>query len=223
MSTAIVIPARMKSTRFPGKPLIDMDNRPLIRRCFDICQSFGYDTYVLTDSQEIADVITKSNVIWTSPDCTDGTDRCLSVIGDKLHYDKYINVQGDTSNPNIAVIKAIEKALDDHYVIQAHKKMTPEGQADPTVCKMVQTNNVVHWYVRSALAYGDFSLGYHGYKIEAKKRWNAFTHYKEEKIESIEAMRWIQNNDMLKTVCCEDDGIEINEPKDYELWKKNYK
>tara|TARA_B100000927_G_C16456304_1_gene465924 strand:- start:99 stop:770 length:672 start_codon:yes stop_codon:yes gene_type:complete len=223
MSTAIVIPARMKSTRFPGKPLIDMDGRPLIRRCFDICQSFGYDTYVLTDSQEIADVITKFNVIWTSPDCTDGTDRCLSAIGDELHYDKYINVQGDTSNPNITVIKAIEKALDDHYVIQAHKKMTPEGQADPTVCKMVQTNNVVHWYVRSALAYGDFSLGYHGYTPEAKRRWNTFTHYEEEKIESIEAMRWIQNNDMIKTVCCEDDGIEINEQKDYELWKKLYK
>ena len=68
MSTAIVIPARMESTRFPGKALIDMDGRPLIRRVFDICESFGYDTYVLTDSQEIADVITKFNVIMIIPD-----------------------------------------------------------------------------------------------------------------------------------------------------------
>lgn len=223
MSTAIVIPARMESTRFPGKALIDMDGRPLIRRVFDICESFGYDTYVLTDSQEIADVITKFNVIWTSPDCTDGTDRCLSAIDNELHYDKYINVQGDTADPNIEVVKAIEKALDDHYVIQAHKKMTPTGQADPTVCKMVQTNNIVHWFVRSALTYGDFALGYHGYTPEAKKRWNTFTHYNEEKIESIEAMRWIQNNDMLKTVQVLDTGIEINTPEDYKLWKKNYK
>ena len=115
---------------------------------------------------------------------------------------------------------AIEKALDDHYVIQAHKKITPKDQADPTVCKMIQTNNVVHWYVRSELTYGDFSLGYHGYTPEAKRRWNTFTQYEEEKIESIEAMRWIQNNDMVKTVRVEDDGIEINELKDYELWKK---
>jgi 3-deoxy-manno-octulosonate cytidylyltransferase (CMP-KDO synthetase) len=224
MSTAIVIPARMKSSRFPGKALIDMNGKPLIRRVFDICQTFGYDTYVLTDSKEIADVITKFNVIMTSPDCTDGTDRCLSVIGDELHYDKYINVQGDTADPNIEVVKAIEKALDDHYVIQAHKKMTPEGQLDPTVCKMVQTNNIVHWFVRSELKYGDFALGYHGYTPEAKERWNTFTHYDEEKIEAIEAMRWIQNNDTLKTICCEDDGIEINNENDYWKWiKKNIK
>lgn len=224
MSTAIVIPARMKSSRFPGKALIDMNGKPLIRRVFDICQTFGYDTYVLTDSIEIADVITKFNVIMTSPDCTDGTDRCLSVIGDELHYDKYINVQGDTADPNIEVVKAIEKALDDHYVIQAHKKMTPQGQLDSAVCKMVQTNNIVHWFVRSELKYGDFALGYHGYTPEAKERWNTFTYYKEEKIEAIEAMRWIQNNDTLKTVCCEDDGIEINNIKDYRNWmKKNGK
>tara|TARA_B100001113_G_C21075598_1_gene607464 strand:+ start:396 stop:1079 length:684 start_codon:yes stop_codon:yes gene_type:complete len=220
MSTAIVIPARMESTRYPGKALIDMDGKPLIRRVFDICQTFGYDTYVLTDSKDIADVITKFNVIMTSPDCTDGTDRCLSVIGEELHYDKYINVQGDTADPNIEVVKAVEKALDDHYVIQAHKKMTPEGQKDPTVCKMVQTNNIVHWFVRSELSYGDFALGYHGYTPEAKERWNSFTHYEEEKIESIEAMRWIQNNDTLKTVCCEDDGIEINCMMDYWNWLK---
>lgn len=219
MSTAILIPARLKSTRFPAKALIDMDGRPLIRRVFDICKSFGYDTYVLTDSQEIVDAVGDGNAILTG-DATDGTDRCMSVIDTVLNYDKYINVQGDTADPNIEVIKAIEAALDDHYVIQAHKKMTPTGQSDPTVCKMVQTDNIVHWFVRSELSYGDFALGYHGYTSEAKKRWNKFTRYPEETIESIEAMRWIQNNDMLKTVCAEDEGIEINTPEDYELWKK---
>lgn len=220
MSTAIVIPARLKSSRFPNKALLDMNGKPLIRRVFDICQTFGYDTYVLTDSEEIADVITKFNVIMTSPDCTDGTDRCMEVIGEELHYDKYINVQGDTADPDFKVVKAIEKALDDHYVIQAHKPMTADGQANPAVNKMVQTNDVVHWFVRSALTYGDFALGYHGYTPEAKPRWNSFTQYPEEKAETIEALRWIQNGDILKTVRVEDNGIEINTPEDYELWQK---
>mgnify|MGYP006234167613 CR=1 FL=1 len=224
MSTAIVIPARLKSTRFPAKALIDMDGRPLIRRVFDICQTFGYDTYVLTDSQEIANEITKSNVIMTSEDCQNGTDRIMSVIGNELHYDKYINVQGDVANPDIAVVKAIEKALDDHYVIQAHKELKPEHQADPTVCKMIHTNGLVHWIGRSAQKYGDFALGYAGYTPEGKERWDTFTEHEIERLETMEGLRWIQNGDTLKTVRVEDPyGIEINEPKDYEHWKKLYK
>ena len=40
----------------------------------------------------------------------------------------------------------------------------------------------------------------------------------------MEAFRWIENDDKIKTVHVEDpDALEINEPKDYELWKKNYK
>ena len=224
MTTAIVIPARLKSTRFPDKMLLDFHGKPLIRRVFDICQTFGYDTYVLTDSKKIADVITKFNVIMTSEDCTNGTDRIMSVIGKELHYDKYINVQGDTADPNINVVKAIEQALDDHYVVQAHKKMTPEGQKNPTVNKMVHTNNHVHWFVRSAIEYGDFAIGYYGYTPEAKKRWDTFTEHKVEKSTAMEAFRWIENDDKIKTVHVEDpDALEINEPKDYELWKKNYK
>ncbi len=224
MSTAIVIPTRLKSTRFPGKALIDMDGRPLIRRVFDICQSFGYDTYVLTADQEIADVITKHFVIWTSPDCQNGTDRCMSVIGDELHYDKYINVQGDVANPNIDVIKACEKACDDHYVTQAHTTLRPEDQADPSIVKMIHTNGIIHWQGRGAMSYGSWGLGYYGYTPEAKKRWDTFTEYEIEKRESMEALRWIQNNDMIKTVHVDDPGaLEINEPKDYELWKKLYK
>ena len=224
MSTAIVIPTRLKSSRFPGKALIDMDGRPLIRRVFDICQSFGYDTYVLTPDKEIADVITKHFVVWTSIDCQNGTDRIMSVIGDELHYDKYINVQGDVANPNIAVVKAIEKALDDHYVIQPHTSLKPADQADPSIVKMIHTNNVIHWQGRGAMEYGSWGLGYYGYTPEAKKRWDTFTEHKVEKSMAMEAFRWIENDDKIKTVHVEDpDALEINEPKDYELWKKNYK
>ena len=222
MRTAIVIPARLKSTRFPNKMLIDMDGKPLIRRVYDICSTFGYDTYVLTDSQEIADVITKHFVIWTSPDCTNGTDRIMSAIGEELHYDKYINVQGDTPDPEIQAVKAVEKALDNHYVVQAHTKMDPKHLNDPSYCKMVHTGNHVHWYVRAAVEYGSHSLGYYGYTPEAKKRWDTFVQHGAELAESHEGLRWIENGDRLETVYVEvSNGMEINTPQEYELWKKN--
>ena len=222
MTTAILIPARMKSTRFPNKPLIDLDGKPMIKRVFDEASKFGYDTYVLTDTDDVASVIPKDNVIMTSTECTDGTDRCMSVIGNQITYDKYINVQGDNPNPELNVIQTIEKALDNHYVYQAYKKMTPDGQADPTVCKMIMTNDVVHWFCRSALTYGEFALGFHGYTQEAADIWKTLKRYPEEKSESIEALRWIQNGYKLMGVECEFDGIEINIPEDVDKWKKKY-
>lgn len=222
MTTAILIPARMKSTRFPNKPLIDLDGKPMVRRVFDEAEKFGYDTYVLTDTTDVASVIPKDNVIMTSTKCTDGTDRCISVIGKELNYDKYINVQGDNPNPTLDVVQRIEKALDTHYVYQAYKKMTPDGQANPSVCKMIMTNDVVHWFCRGALQYGDFALGFHGYTQEAADLWKTLKRYPEEKMESIEALRWIQNGYKIMGVECEFDGIEINIPADVAKWKLKY-
>ena len=158
----------------------------------------------------------------TSSDCTDGTDRCMSVIGTVLHYDNYINVQGDNPNPSLDVIKRLENALDTHYVYQAYKKMTPDGQADPTVCKMIMTNDVVHWFCRGSLNYGEFALGFHGYTQEAADIWKTMTRFPEEVIESIEALRWIQNGYKVMGVECEFDGIEINIPEDADKWRKIY-
>lgn len=221
MSTVLLIPARFESSRFHGKPLVDLAGKSLIQRCFETTMSFGYDTYVLTDSDKIANVIPSEHVIMTSAECTDGTDRCISVIGRELHYDKYINVQGDNPNPTLDAIMRVEAALDDHYVVQGYKSMTSDGQANPSVCKMIMTNEYVHWFCRGALSYGDFALGFHGYTQEAADRWRTFTQYPEEKSEKIEALRWIQNRDIVKGVRIEDyNGVEINTPEDVRTWYK---
>ena len=78
----IVIPARLKSTRLKEKMLIDIDGEPLIRYMFDRVRTMGYDTYVVTDSERIAEHITKQNVIM-SGESENGTARIASVL-DKL-------------------------------------------------------------------------------------------------------------------------------------------
>ena len=56
MKTAILIPARYASTRYPGKPLAILDGVPMIKRVYDACTASKLPTYVLTDDQRIANV-----------------------------------------------------------------------------------------------------------------------------------------------------------------------
>ena len=52
MNIAIVIPARLNSTRLKEKMLIEFDGIPLIRLVFDKCRTMGYDCFVVTDSKK---------------------------------------------------------------------------------------------------------------------------------------------------------------------------
>jgi len=54
ISTAILIPSRYGSTRFPGKPLTRLGDKTMIQRVVEACQSTGHDTFVLTDKKTIA-------------------------------------------------------------------------------------------------------------------------------------------------------------------------
>ena len=62
-STAILIPARYHSSRFPGKPLCDLGGKTMIERVYDTCLKTSLDTFVLTDDERIAEVIGAGTII----------------------------------------------------------------------------------------------------------------------------------------------------------------
>jgi len=98
MKSCIVIPARFKSTRFPGKPLAKILGKEMIIHVAEACAKAinVKDVYVLTDNDEIKNVVEKNNFncLITSKTAKTGTDRITEII-DKLDYDNFINVQGD--------------------------------------------------------------------------------------------------------------------------------
>ena len=73
-STAILIPARYGSTRFPGKPLAMLNGVPMIKRVYDACTASKIPTYVLTDHQDIYNVI-GPNCIMDNDNYENGTER----------------------------------------------------------------------------------------------------------------------------------------------------
>lgn len=112
-----VIPARYRSTRFPGKPLSDIHGKPMIVRVYEAvanCSIFDWIT-VATDDKRISDVCDENNIPWvfTSSDHPTGSDRVAEVA--RLIESKiYVNIQGDEPMLEAKVIEAaVHPLLDD--------------------------------------------------------------------------------------------------------------
>jgi 3-deoxy-manno-octulosonate cytidylyltransferase (CMP-KDO synthetase) len=103
MKTLIAIPARYASTRYPGKPLVTLrgpdGERTLIRRSWEAAVSVrGIDRVVVaTDDDRIADHARSfgAEVVMTSSDARNGTERCAEVVQQLSTFDVVVNLQGD--------------------------------------------------------------------------------------------------------------------------------
>ena len=98
MKTVIIIPARFKSSRFPGKPLTSILGKPMILWVAEICaKALPIEfVYIATDDLRIKEVVEEAgfNVVMTSKKALTGTDR-IADAANQIDADIYINVQGD--------------------------------------------------------------------------------------------------------------------------------
>ncbi len=104
MKTVILIPARYASTRYPGKPLVELRDgtgaaKSLIRRSWEAAMAVrGVDAvFVATDDARIRDAAQSfgADVIMTSETCENGTARCADALAQGLDADLVVNLQGD--------------------------------------------------------------------------------------------------------------------------------
>ena len=110
-----IIPARYSSTRFPGKPLVNIGGKTMIQRVYEQASKALPDVYVATDDQRIFDTVTAfgGKAIMTSSQHKSGTDRCYEAFT-KLEewFDVVINVQGDEPFIQPEQIKELQKCFD---------------------------------------------------------------------------------------------------------------
>lgn len=99
MKVLAIIPARYASSRFPGKPLIDIKGKSMIQRVYEQVSktTLVTDIIIATDDQRIYDVVVDfgGKVMMTDKQHQSGTSRCGEVIVENPNYDVIINVQGD--------------------------------------------------------------------------------------------------------------------------------
>lgn len=158
MKVVALIPARYKSTRFPGKPLTPLLGKPMILYvCETTAAAVGAaNTYVATDSDEIAQVVREAGfqVIMTSEECLTGTDRIAEAV-QNLDADIVINVQGDEPMLSPVYIQTIlEKKLESPgWIVNGMSVITetenPESRDIPKV--VFSENNRLLYMSRAAL------------------------------------------------------------------------
>jgi len=223
-SSAILIPARYGSTRFPGKPLVALSGIPMIRMVYEKCRKaakeLDCDVYVLTDDKRIADKF-ESNQVWIDEgDYANGTERCAAFAqtqqGSK--YSRFINVQGDMPDITVDIIKYVYYNLNQYEVTTAHTDMAPTLRNDPNTVKMIEGAGKALWFGRGFTKYGKHHLGVYGYWARRLEEYSTLPVTAEEDIEQLEQLRWLKNGCSIGTQSVYFNGIEINSPEDVKAW-----
>ncbi len=142
---AVIIPSRYASSRFPGKPLIDLHGQTMIERVWRIAVGAVSEAhvYVATDDTRISAECDRigAQAIMTSPECLTGTDR-LAEAAQSLDYAFYVNVQGDEPLIHAEDILAVADAFREsgESVVNAMVRLdTEEEWRSPNVPKVVAT------------------------------------------------------------------------------------
>jgi len=226
-STAILIPARYGSTRFPGKPLVSLDGIPMIQRVYNACAATGIDTYVLTDDMRIFELFGPRQCwIDQENEYENGTARCAGAISNHMftkqvgHYDNFINVQGDMPDVTAEMIEKCLLHLKNYNISTMCSMMPTEQWNDRNTVKLVRADDKCLWFGRGITGYGDRHLGIYGYNRNTLGMYLNLTRYREEEIEGLEQLRWLKNGWNIGVSQCEFDGVEINTLEDVKKWKE---
>ena len=122
MNAVILIPARYQSTRYPGKPLVELKGasgaaKPLIQRSVEAARRVPgvSGVFVVTDDERIAEACeaARVGVIMTSPECRNGTERCAEALSQLHDPDLVINFQGDALLTPPGFVEALIARMDE--------------------------------------------------------------------------------------------------------------
>ena len=138
MNTVILIPARYASSRYPGKPLVQLKGssgipKPLIHRSVEAARRVPgvAGVFVVTDDERIAEACVPAGVgvIMTSPECRNGTERCAEALSQLHDPDLVINFQGDALlTPSTFVEALIARMASDAEALVATPAMRLRSQ-----------------------------------------------------------------------------------------------
>lgn len=231
-----IIPARYASSRFPGKPLIDLNGKTMIQRVYEgaLKSELLSEVIVATDDERIFEEVERfgGKVVMTSEAHRTGTDRC-GEVAQQFEADVVINIQGDEPLVDFRQLDQLLKAFNDETVQIATlgiSDVSEEDKRNPNRIKLVLNHrNDALYFSRSAIP------NEHHSKEEDRKQFPFFRHigvyaYRKkallelvnleptglEKIESLEQLRWMYYGYAIRVVETDIETPNIDVPEDVE-------
>ena len=232
-----IIPARFASTRFPGKPLAKLNDKPIIQHVYENARKTLDTVWVATDDMQIAEAVVAfgGQFVMTRDNHQSGTDRCAeaaSLLAETFDFDVVINIQGDEPFVRQEQLDALKACFDDPETeIATLVKVIEQAEVlfNPNRPKVVMDskNNALLFsretipHIRgvekeSWLAHHQFysHLGMYAYRKEILQQITKLVPSKLELAESLEQLRWLENGFLIKVAKTKFESIGIDTPGD---------
>jgi 3-deoxy-manno-octulosonate cytidylyltransferase (CMP-KDO synthetase) len=233
-----IIPARYASTRYPGKPLINIKGKSMIQRVYEqVKKSSLQKVVVATDDQRIYDHVTTfgGEAVMTGTHHASGTDRCfdaLKQVNEKFDY--VINIQGDEPliNPEqinelIDVLKPGDVELATQMIkVNDYETLFNMGEAkivlnkhsealyfSRSVIPFIKNIDKKEWHLHHNYYR---HVGMYAYRTDVLQTITELPVSLLEKAESLEQLRWLENGFKIKCVETEFESHCIDTPEDVE-------
>ncbi len=230
MHAVIIIPARHASSRFPGKPLVNIRGKSMIHRTWEQCIKVlpKEEVYVATDDQRIVDHCAAQGIqtVITGEDCLTGTDRVYQAAL-QIEADIYLDVQGDEPLMNPLDARAIleEARRQPGAIICGMCPITdPEEYLSPMIPKMLTAPNgrllytsrapvpankeaVFKGAMRQVCIYAYTHAALEAFALIAKKT-------PLEEIEDLELLRFLEMGYEVRMIEVSDLSIAVDMPED---------
>lgn len=237
MKTIGIIPARYASTRFPGKPLIDIGGKSMIQRVYEQAKKAKRltDVVVATDDVRIEAHVKAfgGNVVMTSETHQSGTDRCFEALQKYgSGVDVVINIQGDEPFIQPEQIDLLASCFDTNEVGLATlvKKITTYDELfNVNTPKVLLDKNqnaiyfsrqtIPHVRGKETTQWIDYQvffkhIGIYGYTSQALAEITQLKTSNLELAEGLEQLRWVENGYKIRTKQTDIENVAIDTPED---------
>lgn len=231
-----IIPARYASSRFPGKPLIDIEGKTMIQRVYEQVKKSTKlnDVVVATDDQRIAENVLSfgGEVVMTEEHHQSGTDRCAEVITNIEGYDVAINIQGDEPFIDPAQIDLLANCFEDTttQIATLIKEITAEEELfNVNIPKVVRnTKGEAIFFSRQTIPFlravekdqwlqrQTFykHIGIYAYQVDTLKALTQLPISMLEEAEALEQLRWLENGYTIQTAVTTHETVAVDTKED---------
>lgn len=232
--TLILIPARMASTRLPGKPLADINGKPMICHVIDRAREAKIgEPVVATDSSEVFDAVTgyEAQAVMTRSDHESGSDRiweAVAIVDPEGTAETIINVQGDLPTISGDTIRKSVLPLANRDVdisTLATPILDEQEKRNPNVVKAVGTpigedRLRALYFTRAMAPHGDGPLlhhiGLYAYRRNSLELFVNLAPSPLEKREKLEQLRALENGMRIDIQLVDSVPLGVDTPEDLE-------